>query len=78
MFHQIEQMKELICAFGWIDLGPQKNEWMISFQHEESKYRLNVYYTTGTVTLQAPRSRFPKTWKGIDNLTKLEAIIQNN
>lgn len=78
MFHQIAQIKELVCAFGWTDLGDQKNSFMISFRHEESKYRLNIYYTTGTVTLQAPRSRFPKTWKGIDSLDKLEGILQNN
>lgn len=48
--------KELIVqmagAFGWQDMGPQKNAYMISFKNETGTIRLNVYFTTMTVTVQ--------------------------
>lgn len=60
---------------GWIDLGPQKNPVMISFEQEETGDRLNVYFTTMTVTRQAKNSRFARPpWRSV-NLTLLEKIL---
>ena len=49
-----EQITQLLDELGWIDLGKQKNPYMWSFLHEDSKTRMNIYHTTMTVTLQSP------------------------
>lgn len=48
MFNQ--DQKELIQAYGWEDLGPQKNAYMLSFKKEN--LRMNIYFTTMTITIQ--------------------------
>lgn len=49
-----EEIKNMVSAYGWVDLGPQKNPYMISFRHDESHLRMNVYFTTMSVTIQHP------------------------
>lgn len=44
------EITELCSALGWVPI-PSKNNYMISFKQEESGRRLNVYYTTMTVTI---------------------------
>jgi hypothetical protein len=46
------QIKELCEGLGWIDMGPQKNQWMISFMQEETGRRVNIYFTTMTVSIE--------------------------
>lgn len=47
----IEDMKNLVKAYSWIEI-PSKNPIMYSFRHEERKIRMNIYFTTMTITLQ--------------------------
>lgn len=47
----MNDIKELCQGFGWIPIH-SKNKYMISFQKEESKRRLNIYFTTMTVTIE--------------------------
>lgn len=52
-------ISELLTALGWTDLGPQKNKVMISFTRGD--VRMNVYFTTMTVTLQNMETHSLKT-----------------
>lgn len=70
----IEEIKELAGAFGWIDLGPQKNSFMLSFRHEETGARMNVYHTTMTVTFQ-DGDRAIQSFRDVD-VGVFESIIQ--
>ncbi len=74
--NKLEQIKELCEGLGWVDLGQQKNPYMISFIHEEKKDRINIYYTTMTVTRQNRSSGngFCQTYREVD-LEKLEEIL---
>lgn len=48
-----EEVIKLLSAFGWEDMGPQKNTGMISFKKEgHEDERINYYFTTGTITFQ--------------------------
>jgi hypothetical protein len=67
----IDQIGPLVAAYGWLSLGPQKNKHMISFKHEESGRRLNIYFTTGTITIQ---NGVIETHREVD-LTTLEGFI---
>lgn len=69
----IKQIKQLVTSFGWKDIGKVLNPYMISFLHEETKARMNVYYTTMTVTIQY-RDKPPKTMRNIDLIT-LENLL---
>ncbi len=46
-----EQITELCKALGWFPIA-SKNPLMISFRQEETERRLNVYFTTMTVTVE--------------------------
>ena len=46
-----EQITELCEGMGWFSI-PSKNPWMISFKKEETNQRINVYFTTMTVTIE--------------------------
>lgn len=72
----LDNVRELCVGMGWVDLGTQKNLYMVSFQKESTKDRLNIYFTTMTVTLQARKSRFPKMWRKV-TMDELESILQN-
>ncbi len=68
-----QEMIQLIEAYGWLSI-PSKNPFMISFTDEEDTERMNVYFTTGTITIQS-NDKPIKTWKGIQNITQLETIL---
>lgn len=46
----IKQVRDLTRAYGWHEI-PSKNPHMISFKREEGTVRLDIYYTTGTFSL---------------------------
>ena len=69
------QVKELCKAYGWVDLGPQKNWWLISFQQEDSGKRMNVYYTKGTVQIQG-KDRYGVVHYMVDSVEKFEKILE--
>ena len=64
-------MKELIQAYGWEDLGPQKNSYMLSFKKDD--LRLNWYFTTGTFSIQGPETN--QHFKDIETAEQLEDIL---
>jgi len=49
-----DQVTELAAALGWQSI-PSKNPHMISFMRED--YRINYYYTNGTITKQSPHTQ---------------------
>jgi len=71
-----QEIKELCEGLGWVDLGAQKNIHMISFAHEEKGDRVNIYFTTMTVTRQNKNNTrgFCQTWHNVD-LELLEKIL---
>lgn len=73
-----EKKIKLLCeGMGWIDLGPQKNPYMMSFVPEEtSTIRMNIYFTTMTVTIQKSR-RFCETYKNM-GFVELEKLLEEN
>ena len=49
-----EQVIKLITDYGWPQVE-SKNPYMVSFVHPEDKaIRINYYFTSWTITLQAP------------------------
>lgn len=49
-----EQIKNIILKHGWVEVE-SKNQYMLSFVlSNDSKTRINYYFTSGTVTLQSP------------------------
>lgn len=68
-----EEIKELCEALGWIDLGPQKNIYMMSFREEETGRRVNIYPTTMTVTVE-DINHIQKHYHDV-TLEKLEQIL---
>ncbi len=72
-----ENIKLLCEGMGWIDLGKQKNPYMMSFIPEErSNIRMNIYFTTMTVTVQK-RNRFCETYKNV-GFVELEKLLEEN
>ena len=69
---------KLLCeGMGWIDLGPQRNPYMMSFIPEErSNIRMNIYFTTMTVTIQKSH-RFCETYKNV-GFAQLEKLLEEN
>jgi len=67
------EIKELLTALGWTDLGQQKNPYMMSFIY--NGVRMNVYFTTMTVTVQS--SLGIKTYRDV-TLEELEKISNEN
>lgn len=63
---------DLLLAYGFEDIGPQKNLVMISYKKDD--IRLNIYFTTMTVTVDSPRG-FHGTYRHID-LLGMENILQ--
>ena len=71
------ELKLLCEGLGWIDLGEQRNPYMISFAPEEHiNIRMNIYYTTMTVTIQKS-NRFCETYKNV-GYKELEKILEEN
>ena len=70
---EIEQNQvDLLEAYGW-QIIPSKNVWMWSFIKADR--RLNIYFTTGTVTAQG-KDGYYKSFTEIHDLTKLEIAIK--
>lgn len=71
-----EEIKELCEGMGWIEILPRKNPVMISFYPEEKKnIRMNIYFTTMTVTVQGKSDNgFCETYRGV-TMEKLESIL---
>lgn len=71
-----EETIGLAGAYGFILIEPIKNPYMLSFrQEEEGRIRINVYFTTGTVTIQGPNQN--ETHRGVD-LYQFEDLLQKN
>lgn len=71
----IELAKELLKAFGWREIG-SRNPLMLSFiKEEDDDFRLNIYYTTGTVTMQGRDGSF-RSIKDVINIEQLEDFIR--
>ena len=66
---------ELAAAYGWTDLGLQKAP-MWSYRHEEKGIRMNVYYTTGTVSFQKA-SMTPSYHRDVATLEDFERLFGN-
>ncbi len=50
----LEKIRELAEAMGWVEIKPQNNPYMISFKDAEfEETRVNVYFTTMSVTVQS-------------------------
>ena len=47
-----QQISELCEGLGWVSMGKQKNPYMISFMQEETGRRVNIYFTTMTVSIE--------------------------
>ena len=70
---EIEQKQiDLLEAYGWEKIS-SKNVWMWSFIKADR--RLNIYFTTGTVTAQG-KDGYYKSFTEIHDLTKLEIAIK--
>ncbi len=61
----LEEIIPLIKAYGWVDLGQQRNPYMVSFVHEEYGDRMNVYFTTMTITVQPKSGGSCDTYKNV-------------
>ena len=69
--------QELLESFGWESV-PSKVKYMVSFKNENGQ-RLNLYTTTGTVTIQSDAEYDSgKTYKNVDTTEKLEKIVNEN
>lgn len=49
-----EILRQLFATYGWNEVE-SKNTVMISFKHDDCRGRINLYYTTGTITIQGTR-----------------------
>ncbi len=65
-------LKEIIEAYGFVDLGIQKNPYMYSYKKGET--RINYYHTTGTVTVQKEFGSC-KTYRDIHTDEQMEKIL---
>lgn len=72
----IEEIKNLAGAYSWLPIE-SKNKYMISFKHEETEARMNIYFTTMTITIQWPYelNKKPKSYKKVNSLEELENIL---
>lgn len=68
--------KELASAYGYTTIKPEKNPFMFSFKKEEDpNARINVYYTTMTVTVQYKDGQKMKSFREVD-IDTFEEILQ--
>ncbi len=78
--NRTEEIKALCEGMGWIEILPKKNPVMISFHPEEKdNIRMNIYFTTMTVTIQDKNNSrgFCETHRDC-NIEKLEALLIEN
>lgn len=70
----IEKVAE---GFGWTSMGPQKMIHMKSWS--KGKWRMNLYSTTNTLTIQDTTKRFDKgeAFKEVTNDDFLKFILQS-
>lgn len=74
-----ELIKGLVECYGWRET-PSNNDYMYSFIAELEGHpasRLNVYFTTMSVSVQSYNRREPKYYKDVD-LVKLEMIAKGD
>ncbi len=71
----VPEIQELLEAFGWKRIL-SKNEWMVSFYNGGigKGQRLNLYYTTMTVTIDESGKNC-RVYKKANTLEKIEKII---
>ncbi len=67
----LKNMKELAVAYGWQPID-SKNKYMISFVKGE--WRLNIYFTTMTVTKQSWDTPC-KAYKDVYDLNVFEDLL---
>lgn len=76
--NDLQQIKGLAGAYGFIEVLPQKNPHMISFRKEEDgDARINYYFTTGTVQVQYKNEIKPQRIERKVTLEMFEDILQN-
>jgi hypothetical protein len=68
-------MKEIAITYGWKDMGPQRMSSMMSFTKDN--YRMNIYTTTGTITVQDMNKKFDKgeTFKNISSEVEFTTLL---
>ncbi len=75
-----QEIKMFCEGMGWKEILPRRNPVMISFRPEENyRVRLNVYYTTMTVTIQDRDSSrgFCETYRDV-TMDMLEKLLEEN
>lgn len=65
-----QEMFQLINACGWMQI-PSKNPYMLSFTKDER--RMNVYFTTGTITIQ-DKDQNVQSWRNVSTNDEIETI----
>lgn len=72
----IKQIETLAKSFGFLRVYPEPNKYMISFRDEEKQiYRINVYFTKMTVTVQSTKNTGCETYRDV-NIEDFENILE--
>jgi hypothetical protein len=66
-------MVNILNAFGWEEIS-SRNKYMKSFKKDMK--RMNIYYTTGTVTIQDERGIL-KTFRNIITDEDFEKVVEH-
>lgn len=71
-----KDIEQLIEKYGFTNLGPQKMSILISCEYKDT--RINIYTTTGTVTVQLKSEKYDpgEIFKKVD-IDYLEQIFQD-
>lgn len=64
---------ELLKTYAWEQIV-SKNPYMYSYFNKDKQFRLNHYFTTGTITVQGDDIEI-QTFKGINSDDKLEETL---
>lgn len=73
LFYNMENAQEILNSYGWLEIE-SRNPYMKSFRKEETRRRLNFYYTTNTFTIDYEDGTC-KVHRQVDTPEKLEEII---
>lgn len=68
-----ENLTELAGAYGWNPIE-SKNKYMISFRRDENPERMNIYFTTMTVTIDKSDGMCA-VYRGVSSLAAFEDIL---
>lgn len=72
----IQELENLAKSYGFLRVYPEPNKYMVSFRDEEKKiYRINVYFTKMTVTVQSIHNTGCETYRDI-NMQDFENILE--